>query len=40
MGSKAKDKASDKKKPKKMITMEMKHEIIGKYVYLQSECFI
>ena len=31
MGPKAKDKASEKKKPKKMITMEAKHEIIEKY---------
>ena len=31
MGPKAKDKASEKKKPKKIITMEAKHEIIAKY---------
>ncbi|XP_045104973.1 tigger transposable element-derived protein 1-like, partial [Portunus trituberculatus] len=31
MSPKAKDKASEKKKPKKMITMEAKHEIITKY---------
>ena len=31
MGPKGKDKATEKKKPKKMITMEAKHEIIAKY---------
>ena len=31
MGPKAKDKGDEKKKPKKMISMEAKHEIIKKY---------
>ena len=31
MGPKAKDKAGEKKKPKKMISMEAKHEIIAKH---------
>ena len=31
MGPKAKDKAGDKKKPKEMISMEAKHEIIAKH---------
>ena len=31
MGPKAKDKGDEKKKPKKMISMEAKHEIIAKH---------
>ena len=31
MGPKSKEKDGDKKKPKKMISMEIKHEIIGNH---------